>query len=56
MVRQPREGVGLGLFIAQSLVSAHDGRIEVASALRPGNDVHDLAAGGWRRRGDVAPA
>ncbi len=31
-LRQPREGVGLGLFIAQSLIKAHRGRIEVESA------------------------
>src|SRR5262249_33880745 len=35
-LRQPREGVGLGLFIAQSLVSAHRGRIEVESAVDRG--------------------
>ena len=35
-LRQPREGVGLGLFIAQSLVRAHGGRIEVESAIGRG--------------------
>jgi signal transduction histidine kinase len=35
-LRQPREGVGLGLFIAQSLVRAHRGRIEVESEVDRG--------------------
>ena len=36
-MRQPREGVGLGLFIAQSLVQAHHGRLTVDSALGRGS-------------------
>jgi PAS domain S-box-containing protein len=32
VTRQPNEGVGLGLFVAQSLLVAHQGRIEVESA------------------------
>lgn len=36
MTRQPREGVGLGLFIAQSLIQAHHGTIEVESRLGEG--------------------
>jgi signal transduction histidine kinase len=35
-MRQAREGVGLGLFIAQSLIDAHQGRIDVESALGQG--------------------
>jgi len=34
--RQPREGVGLGLFIAQSLMQAHQGRLTVDSTLGQG--------------------
>jgi len=48
ITRQPREGVGLGLFIAASLVQAHQGRLTVESALGRGTTFTVWLPGGER--------